>query len=38
MIQAVPPLIGVSKTIKSIRELIAHVADTDLNVVISGEI
>jgi len=32
-----PPLIGVSQTIESIRELIKHVADTGLNVVISGE-
>ena len=32
-----PPLIGVSQTIESIRDLIKHVADTGLNVVISGE-
>ena len=32
-----PPIIGVSKNIESIRELISHVADTGLNVVISGE-
>jgi DNA-binding NtrC family response regulator len=31
------PLIGVSKTIQRIRELIEHVADTGLNIVISGE-
>ncbi|MBW1746268.1 MAG: hypothetical protein JRI62_07445 [Deltaproteobacteria bacterium] len=34
---APPPLIGVSQTIGSIRELIRHVADTGLNIVISGE-
>jgi len=32
-----PPLIGVSQTIESIRDLIKLVADTGLNVVISGE-
>ena len=32
-----PPIIGVSKNIESIKELISHVADTGLNVVISGE-
>jgi transcriptional regulator with PAS, ATPase and Fis domain len=32
-----PPIIGVSQTIESIRELIKHVSDTALNVVISGE-
>jgi len=32
-----PPLIGKSKDIEKIRELIEHVADTGLNVVISGE-
>ncbi|MCD4762660.1 MAG: sigma-54 dependent transcriptional regulator [Desulfobacterales bacterium] len=32
-----PPLIGVSQAIESIRELIKHVSDTALNVVISGE-
>ncbi|MCJ7618243.1 MAG: sigma-54 factor interaction domain-containing protein, partial [Desulfobacterales bacterium] len=32
-----PPLIGVSQTIESIRDLIKHVANTGLNVVISGE-
>jgi len=32
-----PPLIGVSQAIESVRELIKHVADTGLNVVISGE-
>jgi DNA-binding NtrC family response regulator len=31
------PLIGVSQTTGSIRELIRHVADTGLNIVISGE-
>ena len=35
--QAGPPLIGVSDNIERIRELIAHVADTGLNVVICGE-
>ncbi|MCJ7615980.1 MAG: sigma-54 dependent transcriptional regulator [Desulfobacterales bacterium] len=34
---APPPLIGVSQTIESIREQIKHVADTGLNIVISGE-
>ncbi|MBW1854184.1 MAG: sigma-54 factor interaction domain-containing protein, partial [Deltaproteobacteria bacterium] len=33
----VPPLIGKSKDIERIRELIIHVADTGLNTVISGE-
>jgi transcriptional regulator with GAF, ATPase, and Fis domain len=33
----VPPLIGTSKSIKRINELIEHVADTGLNVLISGE-
>lgn len=32
-----PPLIGVSQTIESIRDMIKHVANTGLNVVISGE-
>ncbi|MEA1949635.1 MAG: sigma-54 dependent transcriptional regulator [Thermodesulfobacteriota bacterium] len=32
-----PPLIGISESIKRIRELIEHVADTGLNVLISGE-
>ena len=32
-----PPLIGKSKAIERIREVIEHVADTGLNVVISGE-
>ena len=32
-----PPIIGVSENIKGIRELINHVSDTALNVVISGE-
>lgn len=31
------PLIGVSQSIERIRELIKHVANTGLNVVISGE-
>ena len=34
---APPPLIGVSQTTGNIRELIRHVADTGLNIVISGE-
>jgi two-component system response regulator AtoC len=33
----VPPLIGISESIKRIRELIEHVSDTGLNVIISGE-
>jgi two-component system, NtrC family, response regulator AtoC len=33
----VPPLIGISNSIKKINELIEHVADTGLNVLISGE-
>ena len=37
MVPYVPPIIGVSANIQSIRELIAHVADTGLNVVITGE-
>ena len=32
-----PPLIGTSDSIERIRELIKHVADTGLNVVIAGE-
>jgi len=32
-----PPLIGVSQTTGNIRELMKHVADTGLNIVISGE-
>jgi len=32
-----PPLIGISESIERIRELLEHVADTELNVVISGE-
>lgn len=32
-----PPLIGVSKSIERVRELIKHVADTGLNIVITGE-
>jgi len=31
------PLIGTSESIERIRELIDHVADTDLNVIITGE-
>ena len=33
----ITPLIGVSQSIERIRELIKHVADTGLNIVISGE-
>jgi len=33
----VTPIIGVSQSIERIRELIKHVADTGLNVVITGE-
>ena len=33
----VPPLIGISESIERIKELIDHVADTGLNVLISGE-
>jgi len=33
----VPPLVGMSESIKRIRELIKHVSDTGLNVIISGE-
>jgi len=32
-----PPIIGVSKSIKRVNDLINHVSDTGLNVVISGE-
>ena len=32
-----PPLIGVSQNIERIRELISHVADTGLNILICGE-
>ncbi|MBU4319254.1 MAG: sigma-54 dependent transcriptional regulator [Proteobacteria bacterium] len=32
-----PPIIGVSKNIEQVKELISHVADTGFNVVISGE-
>lgn len=32
-----PPIIGVSKNIEQVRELISHVADTGFNVVITGE-
>lgn len=32
-----PPIIGVSTQIQKIRELISHVADTCLNIVITGE-
>ena len=31
------PLIGISDSIERIRELIKHIADTDLNVLITGE-
>jgi len=34
---APPPIIGVSENIKRIKELIKHIEDTGLNVVISGE-
>ena len=33
----VTPLIGVSQSVERIKELIKHVADTGLNIVISGE-
>ena len=33
----IPPLIGTSKSIDRIRELIEHTADTGLNVLITGE-
>jgi two-component system response regulator AtoC len=33
----IPPLIGTSKSIERIRELIDHTADTGLNVLITGE-
>ena len=33
----IPPLIGTSKSIERIRELIEHTADTGLNVLITGE-
>ncbi len=33
----IPPLIGISKSIDRIRELIDHTADTGLNVLITGE-
>ena len=32
-----PPIIGVSKNIERIKDLIGHVADTGLNIVICGE-
>ncbi|MFO7496361.1 MAG: sigma-54 dependent transcriptional regulator [Desulfobacterales bacterium] len=32
-----PPIIGISKSIEKVRELIHHVADTGLNIVITGE-
>jgi transcriptional regulator with PAS, ATPase and Fis domain len=35
--QKVPPLIGVSQNLVRIRELINHVADTGLNILICGE-
>jgi two-component system response regulator AtoC len=34
---APPRIIGVSQTIESVRDMIRHVADTGLNIVISGE-
>jgi len=37
MTYSIPPIIGISDNIQKIRELIAHVADTGLNVLISGE-
>ena len=37
MIPHIPPIIGVSDNIQKIRELIVHVADTGLNVLVSGE-
>ena len=36
-IQNVPPFIGVSPNVERIRELINHVADTGLNILICGE-
>ena len=36
-IQKAPPFIGVSQNIERIRELINHVADTGLNILICGE-
>ena len=36
-IKNAPPLIGVSQNIERIRELINHVADTGLNILICGE-
>ena len=35
--QTGPPIIGESRAIERIRDLITHVADTGLNIVISGE-
>ena len=32
-----PPIVGVSKNIKRVRELIEHVAGTGLNTVVFGE-
>ncbi len=37
MVQKAPPIVGVSKDIERINDLIEHVASTGLNVVISGE-
>ena len=36
-IQKAPPFIGVSQNVERIRELINHVADTGLNILICGE-
>ena len=36
-LQKAPPLIGVSQNLDRIRELITHVADTGLNILICGE-
>jgi transcriptional regulator with GAF, ATPase, and Fis domain len=35
--QKAPPIIGVSQTMERIRDLISHVADTGLNILICGE-
>lgn len=37
MKSTVTPIIGISRSIKKIRDLINHVADTGLNIVITGE-
>ena len=36
-LQSAPPFIGVSQNVERIRELINHVADTGLNILICGE-